>query len=99
MARTKECKESAKELSEADVRIDDQAQVLDEQKTKILSLEAALSRSGRMQEELFAREREYGHRIIRLRIEEHAVLTRDRQRLNRLKAVMQAQAERSQQLK
>merc|ERR1719271_1488229 len=45
------------------------------------------------QDELHMREREYGHRILQLRVEEFATLCRDRRRLERFKSALRSDAD------
>lgn len=74
-----------KTLHDCDRRLTHEHRLAADKGKKIRVLEEELSRSVRMHEDLLRREKEYGKRILRLRVEEFAGLCRDHQRKKRLK--------------
>jgi len=66
--------------------------LVEEKSKKVRALEDELSKSGRMQADLLEREREYGNRILKLRMEEYEGMCEDHKRRKHLESVLKGES-------
>eukprot|EP00927_Polykrikos_kofoidii_P066836 TRINITY_DN62399_c0_g1_i1.p1 TRINITY_DN62399_c0_g1~~TRINITY_DN62399_c0_g1_i1.p1 ORF type:complete len:710 (+),score=120.40 TRINITY_DN62399_c0_g1_i1:156-2285(+) len=87
-SRTEEYHTAVKKCREQSRRIAHYMWVSGDKEARIKALEQDLAKRVLLQEDLLAREREYGRRVIRVQIEEYENLCRHDERIRRLQEIM-----------
>jgi len=86
--RTTEFNNASQRIGDLERRINHEQSLVQEKGKRIRVLENELARCARMQDDLLSREREYGKRILQLKVEEFMGLCRDHQRKKRLESAI-----------
>jgi len=94
--RTEEHRCSVKRVADLETRIQHEQWLREEMKTRVKKLEDELWKHTRMHNDILLREREYGKRILRLKLKEFEGLCHDEKRLKRLETVISGDAQHAQ---